>query len=279
MTVLIGADPEILLVDNANNMRSVEGLCGGTKDVPVPIPQLEDGFEAGYAMQEDNVMLEFNVPPARTWDRAEDNVNNAMFYLQQAMVPHALSFHGEPSAEYDVDQLATAQAATFGCSPDLDAYENGQALGVTPSALGNTRCAGGHIHLGFDNKGDIPPFVVAQLADAMIGLWEVYFGKSQGIRRRFYGTAGRYRVKPYGIEYRTPSNNWLFHADMRHMMMRSSAALGHLINDGDTNRVQKLFTELPRQEIARAINGENQTMAKELSKFMQIMCEEVECDI
>jgi hypothetical protein len=276
MTVLIGADPEILLIDADGAMRSVEGMCGGTKDAPVPIP----GMRSGYAMQEDNVMLEFNIPPQRGWGDVEYAIGSAIDHLEMNVLKDTdVRMFEFPSAEYCPEQLATAQASTFGCSPDLDAYENDQALGVTPSALGNFRCAGGHIHLGYENKSNIPPFVVAQLSDALIGLWEPYFGQRQGIRRKFYGTAGRYRVKPYGIEYRTPSNRWLFNMDTRNMMMRGAQALGYLIEEGNTSDIQKLFTEIPRQEIARAINMEDMSMARDLSKFINTVAGEIGCEL
>ena len=62
MTATIGADPEILLRDSDYLYRSVEGLIGGTKNAPVPI----EGLPSGFGAQEDNVMLEFNIPPATT---------------------------------------------------------------------------------------------------------------------------------------------------------------------------------------------------------------------
>jgi hypothetical protein len=35
------------------------------------------------------------------------------------------------------------------------------------------------------------------------------------IRRGIYGGAGSFRPKPYGMEYRTPSNNWTFDSATR----------------------------------------------------------------
>ena len=35
------------------------------------------------------------------------------------------------------------------------------------------------------------------------------------LRRELYGKAGAFRPKPYGVEYRTPSNIWIRSRDMR----------------------------------------------------------------
>ena len=52
----IGADPELLLLTATGLPKSAIGLIGGTKQNPKP-------FGIGH-VQEDNVMVEFNIPPA-----------------------------------------------------------------------------------------------------------------------------------------------------------------------------------------------------------------------
>jgi hypothetical protein len=273
----IGADPEVLLarVSRTANLVSVEGLVGGTKDAPVPIPGLEAEFEHGTAMQEDNVMLEFNIAPQQNWQTAVQVVDNTMAYIRRGVLAqHNLNWHKAPSGEYDESQLQTGQAATFGCSPDYDAYENGKAMGVTPAALGNWRCAGGHIHLGYTNPADIPPFVIVQVLDMAIGLLEPMYELSQGIRRQFYGTAGRYRPKSYGVEYRTPSNNWLFDGELRNASLRGAHVVARMVDRGQESEIHKIFTEVPRREVAQAINREDTAAATELYHFVQGMVSE-----
>ena len=58
----VGADPELFLRRKDGTPQSSEGLVGGSKDEPLAIPGLADGF----AVQEDNVTVEFNIPPAQT---------------------------------------------------------------------------------------------------------------------------------------------------------------------------------------------------------------------
>jgi hypothetical protein len=50
------------------------------------------------------------------------------------------------------------------------------------------------------------------LLDAFVGIPLDCFEKSRGFveRRKMYGQYGSFRSKPYGLEYRTPSNDWLW---------------------------------------------------------------------
>lgn len=273
MSVSIGFDPEILLIDDNDEFLSVEGLVGGTKSKPVPIPEMKKSyFEQGFAMQEDNVMLEFNTAPANDWRHACNNVDLALHYVGMHIgdVSDARFYRGCVGTYSDA-QLSTGQAREFGCSPDLDAYTRNFTTPISPAMLGNERYAGGHIHIGYGNTDIVPHSVVAQLADALVGLWEVYYKLSQGNRRQHYGTAGRYRVKPYGIEYRTPSNQWLWDDTCRSRMLQGADNLATILDQGNTPFLHKLFTEIPRQEVAIAINQENTGLAIELSRFISAL--------
>lgn len=76
----------------------------------------------------------------------------------------------------------------------------------------NARTAGGHIHIGCDQlKTEIEICAVARLLDLFVGIPSILFDHSEESkkRRRIYGQPGRFRVKPYGLEYRTLSNWWL----------------------------------------------------------------------
>jgi len=261
-SVLIGADPEILLVKD-NKFVSVEGLIGGTKSVPVPIPDMPSGF----MMQEDNVMLEFNIPPCETTHDFHFSVESALERLSNIMSEHGIGLAMVPSGEYDEALLDTPQGSQFGCSPDSDAYLRGTASAVRAESMGQTRAAGGHVHLGYIGvRGvpELPGYVVAQLCDATLGLDEIRRGVSQGARRASYGTAGRYRDKPYGIEYRTLANNWIFRDSDR--VARAALQVGELLKSPDLVDVYNL---MPWTEIQRAINTEDVAMARDLAAYIE----------
>ena len=77
----------------------------------------------------------------------------------------------------------------------------------------NLRSGGGHIHVGAKSLvTDGPePILFVYLMDLLLAvpfLW-IDKDKTSAKRRKLYGQAGRYRVKDYGIEYRTLGNFWL----------------------------------------------------------------------
>jgi len=72
----------------------------------------------------------------------------------------------------------------------------------------------GHIHLGFtvENEGEfIDPSIRVQLVkllDIFVGLEDVIYNPDIE-RKKLYGKAGSFRFKPYGLEFRSPSNYWI----------------------------------------------------------------------
>jgi len=47
------------------------------------------------------------------------------------------------------------------------------------------------------------------MMDLYLGVPSVLMDKGE-LRKQLYGKAGAYRMKPYGVEYRTLSNFWIF---------------------------------------------------------------------
>lgn len=153
-------------------------------------------------------------------------------------------------------QLTSKQAKVFGCDPDMCAYDGpGAKRPPPPIDFGNTRFAGGHIHLG--GEFNCPPFVSALFADVFIGLPLCRIGmlttKERGI---WYGKPGIYREKPYGIEYRTPGNMWaldgacrnyvgtLMHSLSDYLVDTSAEQIRDDLNVVDWNKVREILTEL-----------------------------------
>ena len=66
----IGCDPEFFLTDALGGFISAIDLVGGTKHDPRPLHDLGEGFN----VQEDNVAVEFGVPPAKNQDEWIANV-------------------------------------------------------------------------------------------------------------------------------------------------------------------------------------------------------------
>ena len=197
--VLIGADPELFL-EKDGKIVSAEGHIGGTKDEPKEIDN------KGHFIQEDNVMIEFNIPPSSDKESFLNSINYVKEYLSVLTKIKGFSLNYSASANLDKNELSTKQAKQFGCEPDFNVYM--KDINQPPKAGGTLRCCGGHIHVGFDNPTIELQEQLVYALDITIGLDSLLLD-SDTKRKTMYGKAGSFRFKKYGIEYRTLSNFWI----------------------------------------------------------------------
>jgi hypothetical protein len=249
----IGSDIEAFLF-NTVSKRIVPcvGILPGTKESPHQLP----GLKAGYAVQEDNVMVEFNIPPARSAKAFAASIEVAKDGVRKMLPPkHSLVF--APSHRFAAKDLKSDQAQMFGCEPDFDAYAGG--VQRTPLLAEGVldRGAGGHIHLGGDFH--CPDFVAALFADLMIGVNLELRAPQGDARAKFYGQPGIFRPKPYGIEYRTPSCTWADNSDMSAWVGQVGTKLANWLTNNDAQTIQKVFRAFKDWPAVRAymLNGEN----------------------
>lgn len=199
-THLVGADPEVFLVNAEGGYVSSIDRIGGSKEMPRPID------EEGCAVQEDNVAVEYNIPACDTVEKFIHYNRKVLQYLSEHVAKQGLSLQIVPSARFSKEELADPRAQQFGCEPDFNAWKGG-AMNPRPRAKDKSlRSAGGHIHLG--NIGDLDPLLLIKAMDLFVGVGMMQFDKDSD-RRQLYGKAGAFRKKSYGVEYRTASNAWL----------------------------------------------------------------------
>lgn len=197
----LGADPELFLVTQEGKFISSVGKIGGTKDMPQAIGE-------GCAVQEDNVAVEFNIPPAYSIEEFQTSLAYSLTLLEAKAKDIMLNLSVTASAEFDPDQLNTPQARLFGCEPDFNAWTERQ--NPRPRAENKQlRSCGGHIHVGTELNG----LDVIRAMDLFLGCPSTILDKDVR-RRQLYGKAGAFRYKPYGVEYRTLSNFWLQSKDL-----------------------------------------------------------------
>ena len=266
--ITLGADPELFLRDTRTGAAtSCVGLIGGTKRKPLAMIDMPEG----YAVQEDNVMVEFNIPAQSTGRRFGRAVGNGIDYIRQ-LVRTSLPNHdldmGACTRLFNSYELDNKQAQLFGCSPDFNAHNQGNPCpAVKPEALMEDdnawRFAGGHVHLGYESEA--PDFVAAALADVFLGLPSVGLDE-QGLRRKLYGQAGRYRPTSYGIEYRTLSNFWIWDARLAQTIGERAWALAALL-ETDAEEIQRLYAEIPWTDVQQAINSEDEMKAADLIAY------------
>lgn len=200
--ITVGADPEVFLMQK-NVVIPACGLVGGTKKFPLRISD-------STFVQEDNVTVEFNCAPVKyeepdsLWLSATKSLGEVKDYLKQKNNDYAVHL----SPNWAFEKLDDPAAWIFGCDPDFNAYESG-AQNVMAEIQHTTRFAGGHVHFGYDkDKTNIPAYGLVVLCDMSL-IVNRFLRPTGGTRQYWYGQAGRYRDKPYGFEYRTPSCEWL----------------------------------------------------------------------
>lgn len=258
-----GCDPEIFIKENGKP-ASAYGLIPGSKESPHKTE--------GGAVQVDGMALEFNTDPVQATDfegfnaRIVQQVKNL-----RAMVPENLSLSVEPVQEFGKEFLDTQpdDAKELGCDPDWNAYT--KETNPRPDADNTTfRTGAGHIHIGWgadipiDNKEHIEICAgFVKMLDPLVGFFMTYIDRDPR-RRELYGKAGAFRPKPYGVEYRTPSNVWIRNRASRevvHFLMNraiyyhsrgttptavaagcSSEEIVRIINEGDHKKAKNLIS-------------------------------------
>jgi hypothetical protein len=278
----LGADPELFVTDGkTGKIVPVCGKLGGTKALPQWIPGLADG----YMFQEDNVALEFNIPPQTSQAHFSAAIARAVQSVQVLAAKAGLSvymFQGS-SHRFRKDQLDNTplietpdlkkipQAHIIGCDPDWCAY--GANIDDDPvkrkafdiEALGTVRHVGGHLHFGY-NKELCPEHIFARLVDAFVYLPHLH-QDSQTTRRAFYGKAGLYRPKSYGVEYRSMSNFWVVDSTIRDNIAYRSFNLLRALHS-NPHEMAELYAELPHMEIKQVIDeGDGQASKALFSKI------------
>lgn len=202
--VVLGADPEFFF---ENNNRIVESA----KVVPekgIQVPFLEErGSNIGTIIR-DGFQGEFNLHP-HTCRESFAHMVRSLFMKVKGM-----GYKVKLGAGYWVPDTMfadlTRASKEFGCVPSFNTY--GEETEKKDAATYMFRPAGGHIHLGVEFAGETTRIKrLVRVLDVLLGNSAVCVDQDelQVERRLNYGRAGEYRIKPYGVEYRTLSNFWL----------------------------------------------------------------------
>lgn len=213
----LGADPEVFAKKQGTYV-SAYGMIPGTKDEPYVVHR--------GAVQVDGMALEFNIDPADTEDEFILNLDTVMATLR-AMVPD-VTLHADPVAHFTREYMEQQhpKAVELGCDPDYNAWT--RARNPIPDGTRLFRTGAGHVHCGWipvdvqvpDNHEEVCQMLVRQ-QDFYLGLPSLLYD-TDSQRRELYGKAGAYRVKKYGVEYRTLSNRWLTSDALKRWVYRNS---------------------------------------------------------
>lgn len=213
--IKIGQDPEVFLFDNTNNeIISAIGIIPGEKFEPEIIG-------AGFAIQTDNILFEYNVPPVSI-DNPEEMFKNHQFvwdYVKERYLAKDISIKIQASEIIDDKYLNNKQARLFGCDPSLNCWT--ETFNEKPDNNTNLRSCGGHVHIGYDNPSMEINIELCKALDLFLGVPSIVLDTTKGSaeRKKLYGQAGEMRHANHGLEYRVLSNfhiqsleytSWLF---------------------------------------------------------------------
>ncbi len=265
--ITLGSDPEIFITkDDGTPWGALKTGCQGTKENPEPTTY--------GAIQVDGLALEFNTNPSEdveSWVKTHEEALEHVSDIAHNGGGFILNNESRLDFTTYIDTAgATEDELLFGCDPDFNADTMEENTMPDNDGSIKFRTTGGHVHIGMGNWGElhggddtIKHMLASKIifvCDAILGLRSVL--TDDGVsRKELYGKAGAYRVKPYGVEYRTLSNYWLFdEAEMRFIF---DALSNILSDDREFERVSE-FATLNRAEIVQAINNNDKELAIKL---------------
>ena len=233
---LIGCDPEVFVKNAQGEFVSAHGMIPGTKTEPLKV---RNGM-----VQVDGMALEFGIDPAATKKDFVYRINDVLSQLKE-MLPEGHSLSISSIAEFSPEVIAAQpeEALELGCDPDYNAYtldKNPRPRLTNP----NIRSAGGHVHIGWGAKLPTRDPKHIEACAALAAEMDYYMGAASlawdkdSVRRSIYGAAGAFRPKPYGMEYRSGSNQWL----------KSDELIGFVF-DTTTRAVESLMDKDKRKSV------------------------------
>lgn len=273
--ITVGADPEFFYYQPENGFgHSLNGKLGGTKSKPVKVPGLAGASDIYSSYQEDNLAAEINTCPAKTRTAFVQSIQSLIKVVdnnvQNSFKDMNIKISRKSGITFQPSVSRTPQALAFGCEPDFNAW-TGQKNPKPELTDDNVdkRYAGGHVHVGYAHSTAEKNINLVKALDVALGVPSRFLVADLATeleRRKMYGMAGAFRPKPYGVEYRTLSNFWIW--DLRkiewvwNQVHRAIAWLndGNKVDDDDMKAIQNLinpdsYNEEDLFEIASKYSG------------------------
>lgn len=225
-----GSDPEFMILDQDKLVSAIDVVGHDVTD------RIKN---QGHEFYYDNVLAECAIKPSYSRDEALNNIGEAIKIYSDLVKPYRIE--AIASADYPSEALNNIIAKTAGCATETCAYLMREMAGSESAAnlirTGTLRTGGGHIHLGHEilSSGGPEAVFCIYAMDLFLGLPSLIMDKDPTSKRRrlIYGKAGRYRTKPYGVEYRTLGNFWLSSPKLVELIYDISAKVVDIIQDQD----------------------------------------------
>ena len=251
--ISVGCDPEVFIQDTrSGDVVPAYGIVPGSKYDPYE--------EDGTLISVDGVAAEIGIKPAKYCEEFVHNVNSAIALLKRILAPrYKMMISSSQMIKEKYLKEVPEEVLQLGCEPDLDAY-TGAVFNVDQvhHRKNSMFYCGGHVHIGWTKEQDTDSPNLIEDCRTLAIVLDYYLGAPmKGIsteigRSTIYETPGRHRVKPYGMEYRTPSNAWLKENEYKEFVFNAakSAVTALLkgkskVNLQDTVGIPDAFTTFP----------------------------------
>jgi hypothetical protein len=265
LPITVGADPEFFLVSKlSGGLTSAINQVGGTKEQPKELSR------PGFFVQEDNVAVEFNIPPAKTLKEFVDSVDWSIKEITSAVNEKHLRPKISAAEIFPPYELLDPRAQRFGCDPDYNAWFEGAMNGSPQAKNYCLRSCGGHIHVGVKRRTENKEQKVWDMVRAM----DLYLGvpavmmDTDVARRELYGQAGAFRYQTYAPlawEYRVLSNFWISSPELAGWAYKQTIrAVNHVWKLGHKKFEKLLATDELGDKIQDCINKSDVTLAQHL---------------
>lgn len=178
----------------------------------------------------------------------------------------------------ELDSLSE-KSKTFGCAPSTNVYKKADEaqIKVDPKKY-LKRSAGGHIHLGWHagywgGGKDTPKMkdvlsnadVLVPILDLVVANTCVLVDRNPGNKERRvnYGRVGEFRLKEYGMEYRTLSNFWLRSYQLMSLVTGLCRMACQMIEQStkESDYVKALTDAVPREDVIKAVQDNDFDLA------------------
>lgn len=180
----------------------------------------------------DGAALELQPDASADYNQVVDNIRHLFEYALN--IAHDIPIEIEPVLPIDL-KYCQGELAIFGCDPDLSAWGEECLPAQVDAAKHPWRYGGCHLHFGmWDDIAYLQNNAVEiiQMLDRTVGLASMILGNNKDIKRReLYGRPGIYRIQPWGIEYRTPSNVLLSSPELMRFIFKLGGDTIMLVKD------------------------------------------------
>lgn len=261
--ITIGADPECFIVnEQTGKVVSSIGIIPGEKGNA----WRSEDMPEGYGIEIDNILAEFNIPPARK----KGEFVKSLEYMKQYLTDFVKKVNPNygikcvASELVDEDQLQSDEAKLFGCSVDYNIY-TGEPNPKPQGESTNLRSSGFHIHCGYKEPNVEQSLEMLQYFDLYLGVPSVIIDTDQR-RRTLYGKAGCFRLTPYGFEYRVLSSALYATEELSELVYDQCMKAIDAYNKNEID-----FTSDLKVRIQETINSGNSEEAKKIVEEYNII--------